>query len=402
MVVFIQKGEFKMELVTGDLRVLEEEAKILMDQLCRNLNLSEAVATISSLDVLSELYYDATGSINKELEKYKKNKYLYNQVMKKQKIQANQFIENFIINKEFHSLIINDLLYEINQKIDGLESIESGVLLSNQDMYDIMREFLEKKSMAKYLDDVVKNHRMFYGHSSEFYAGYMAYNVVSEIPHILIDKDMNSAQLMTSIVHEVGHIKDYDELSKTSSFKMMNDYYMKSIYTEVISKQSEKQFLEFLIKNQVASKDVCCMIEDYYLDITSHLEDLLILTNLDDSLLRREKYQHLSAREVLDRVVGKDTIEWVDEDCLIPQKLDLFRSLSYGYGGVLATYFEVLKRNDPDRYQYCYQNFLAKRANWFSVEDFVNFVPDCQGLSDIMIQEMNKDIKVKQKIYHEN
>lgn len=59
--------------------------------------------------------------------------------MKKQKIQADQFIENFIQDKEFHNLVINDLLYEVNQKIDLLASIESGVILSNQEMYDIMR-----------------------------------------------------------------------------------------------------------------------------------------------------------------------------------------------------------------------------------------------------------------------
>ncbi len=290
----------------------------------------------------------------------------------------------------------------MNQKIDYLESVESGVILPEQEMYDIIREFLEKKNMDGYLDDMVKNHRMFYGDSSRFYAGYMAYNVVSEIPHILIDKDMNSVELMTTIVHEVGHIKDYDELSRFSNFKVMNDYYMKSIYTEVISKQNEKEFLDFLIKSRIASKDVCCMVEEYYLDITSHLEDLLILTNLDDSLLKREKYRHLSNEDILSQVVGKDTIEWIDQDSIIPLELDLFESLSYGYGGVLATYFESLRKNDPDKYRYCYQNFLRQRADWFSVENFVSFVPDCQNLPDTMIQEMDKDIKVKQKIYHQN
>lgn len=144
------------------------------------------------------------------------------------------------------------------------------------------------------------------------------------------------------------------------------------------------------------------MIEDYYLDITSHLGNLLILTNLDDSLLKREKYRHLSNEQILSQVVGKDAIEWIDEDYLIPLELYLFESLSYGYGGVLATYFGSLRKNDPDRYRYCYQNFLRQRADWFSVDNFVSFVPDCQNLVDIMIQEMDKDIKVKQKIYHQN
>lgn len=391
-----------MKLVTGDLKELENEAKLLMNQLCRNHNLAEAVATVSSLDILSGLYYDVTGCVNKKLEKYKKNSHLYHQAIEKQKIQANQFIENFITNKKFHHLVINDLLYEVNQKIDYLESVESGVILSNQEMYDIMREFLEKKNMDRYLDDVVKNHRMFYGDSSRFYAGYMAYNEVSEIPHILIDKDMSSIEFMTTVVHEVGHIKDYSELSHLSSFKKMNDYSMNSIYTEVMSKQNEKEFLDFLIKNRIASKDVCCMIEDYYLDITSHLGDLLILTNLDDSLLKREKYRYLSNEEIIEKVVGKDTIEWIDEDYFIPQELDLVNSLSYGYGGVLATYFESLRKDDPDKYEYCYQNFLKQRADWFSVENFVSFVPNCQELSDIVTKEMKKDIKVKQKIYHEN
>lgn len=394
-----------MELVTGDLEKLENEIKLLMDKLCRKLNFSEAVATVSSCDILSEFYYDITGLEIQKKEEYKNNKYLsyqMDEVRKQQKIQDNQFIENFIKNKEFHHLVINDLLYEINQKTDYLESIESGVILQNREMYDIMREFLERKNMDRYLDDAIKKHQIFYGDFLECYSGSMAYNEVSGIPHILTSKDMTSVEFMTVIIHEVGHIKDYDKLSHLSSFKTMSDYYMKSIYIEVLSKQNEKEFLDFLIKNRIASKDACCMIEDYYLDITSHLGDLLILTNLDDSLLKGEKYRHLSNKEIIEKVVGKDTIEWIDEDYFIPQELDLFRSLSYGYGGVLATYFESLKKNDPDRYRYCYQNFLRQRADWFSVENFVSFVPDCQNLSDIVTKEMDKDIKVKQKIYHEN
>lgn len=102
--------------------------------------------------------------------------------------------------------------------------------------------------MDGYLDDIVKNHRMFYEDSSKFFCGYMVNNMVFEIPYILINKDITSVEFMITIVHEVGHIEDYGELSHLSNFKVMNDYYMKSIYKEIMLKQNEKEFLDFLIK----------------------------------------------------------------------------------------------------------------------------------------------------------
>lgn len=391
-----------MKLVTGDLKVIEEEAELLIGELYKKQNLSERIATISSLDILSDLYYDVMGFRSKKIEKYKKNKYVYEEVMTKQKIQSNQFIQNFIQNKEFHNLVINDLLYEMNERVEKLTSIEEGIILSHREMYEIMREYLSRKNMDGYLDDVISKKRIFYGNPSEFCVGYMAYNVVQHVPHILINKDMNSVEMMATIVHEVGHIKDNFDLFKKADFKTANDYFMKSIYSEVISKRVEKEFLEFLIDQEIASEDCCCMVEDYYLDITQHLEALLILTNLDSQLLRREKHRNLSLAQIITSVVGKDTIVGIDEDLFFPDQLDLFRSLAYGYGGMLALYFDNLKKEDKDKYEYYYHNFLTKRANWFSKEDFTTFVEDYQQLPDMIARKMEKDIKVKQKIYHEN
>lgn len=390
-----------MELITGDLSVIEEECNLLINELYRNNNLSEKIAIISSLNLLSELYYDVTGLTNKKLEKYKKNKNLCQKALKKRKIQSKQFIDNFIENKEFHNLVNNDILHEINDKIDKLTSIENGVIISSQEMYEIMHEFLSKKNMTCYLDDVISKKRIFYGNSSEFCTGYMCYNVLHKVPHILIDKDMNSVEMMMTIVHEVGHIQDSLELSKIVDFKTLNDYSMKSIYVEVISKQREKEFLDFLLENNIASKDVCCMVEDYYLDIKYHLESLLILTSLDDKLLRREKYRGLSVDKIIDSIEKNDILE-IDEDFFKPQTLDLFDSLSYSYGGILATYFNDLEINDIEKYEFYYKDFLSKRADWFKIENFISFVSDCEKLPEIIGRKIDKDIKIKQKIYHEN
>ena len=157
-----------MNIITGDLNVLEQECKLLMNELCKKNNQTRQIALISSLDILSELYTDVTGSKNRTIEKYKKNTYLYNEVMKKQRIQANQFTNNFIENKEFHNLFINDLLYNTNSRLDSLSSIEANTVFSEKEMYDIMMEYLSTKGMDKYLDDIINEKRIFKGLSSEF------------------------------------------------------------------------------------------------------------------------------------------------------------------------------------------------------------------------------------------
>lgn len=256
--------------------------------------------------------------------------------------------------------------------------------------------------MDGYLDDVIFKKRIFYEKPSEFYVGYMAYNVAHAIPHILINEDMNSVEMMTAIIHEVGHIKDCFDLFRRMDFKTVNDYYMKSIYSEVISKKTEKEFLDFLIEEGIALKDSCCMVEDYYLSLTHYLEGLLILTNFDNKFLRGDKYRSLPINQIIDTVVGKDTIVGIDEDLFYPNDLDLFRSLAYAYGGMLALYFDGLETHDKDKYEYYYHNFLSKRANCFSKDDFTTFVEDYQQLPNMIARKMDGDIKVKQKIYHEN
>lgn len=391
-----------MNIITGDLNVLEQECKLLMNELCKKNNQTRQIALISSLDILSELYTDVTGSKNRTIEKYKKNTYLYNEVMKKQRIQANQFTNNFIENKEFHNSFINDLLYNTNSRLDSLSSIEANTVFSEKEMYDIMMEYLSTKGMDKYLDDIINEKRIFKGLSSEFYAGYMAFNVVDKIPHILIDNEINSVEKMTSIVHEIGHIYDYLELYKIVDLKAVNDYYMKSIYSEVISKQTEKDFITFLLKNNIATKDACCMLEDYYLDINGNLGDLLILTGLEDNLLRREKYRNLDAYDIIDKIVGKSSITYIDEDLFEPNNLDIFKSLAYGYSGIIATYFEGLKQENMDKYECHYENFLKSRAHMFNISNLLSFIEDCEEASNVFTRQMDRDVKIKQKIYHEN
>ena len=391
-----------MNIITGDLQVIEQECESLKNELIKQNNQTRQIALISTLDILSELYTDITGSKSKTIEKYKKNTYLYNEVMKKQRIQANQFTNNFIENKEFHNLFINDLLYNTNSRLDSLSSIEANTFFSEKEMYDIMMEYLSTKGMEKYLDDLIKEKRIFYGSSSEFYAGYMAFNVPHKIPHILIDKELNSVGKMTSIVHEVGHIHDFLELFKIVDLKMVNNYYMKSIYSEVISKQNEKDFITFLLKNNIATQDACCMLDDYYLDINSHAGNLLILTGLEDNLLRREKYRNLDVYDIIDKIVGNSSITYIDEDLFEPNNLDIFRSLTYGYSGMIATYFEGLKQENMDKYECHYEKFLKSRAEMFNVRNLLSFIEDCEEASNVFTRQMDRDIKIKQKIYHEN
>lgn len=393
-----------MNLYTGDLDVIKNEIKSLELELKTEKDRDRIVGIVSTIELLIELYNDVNKKTPKSLKLYKiTNRKKVKISDKIQKKESESYIKNFIDNKSFHGLFVNDLYYDMSKKEEELLfSFIEDVKLSYKEMYDIMMGYLSEEGLTTPFNELLKNKRIFKGLNAEMgYAGYAAHNTINNTSCILVVDDDSSISTMTTMIHELGHVIDFTNLNNTQGFTTANDYYLKSIYNEVFSMLMEKDFLSYLLRNNIYSEDACSLTEDYYYNIIESLKNLLVLSSLDDKLLVGDAYIDLKSNELMANV-RKNNKDIVLHEDIIPSELDIHNDLVYGYGGILATYYNYLKEKDPDKYNFYKERFLENRANSFNIKEFSRMFSDYGELEENVLKKMDDDIKIKMKVYHEN
>lgn len=393
-----------MNLYTGDLDVIKNEIKSLELELKTEKDRDRIVGIVSTIELLIELYNDVNKKTPKSLKLYKiTNRKKVKISDKIQKKESESYIKNFIDNKSFHGLFVNDLYYDMSKKEEELLfSFIEDVKLSYKEMYDIMMGYLSEEGLTTPFNELLKNKRIFKGLNAEMgYAGYAAHNTINNTSCILVVDDDSSISTMTTMIHELGHVIDFTNLNNTQGFTTANDYYLKSIYNEVFSMLMEKDFLSYLLRNNIYSEDACSLTEDYYYNIIESLKNLLVLSSLDDKLLVGDAYIDLKSNELMANV-RKNNKDIILHEDIIPSELDIHNDLVYGYGGILATYYNYLKEKDPDKYNFYKERFLENRANSFNIKEFSRMFSDYGELEENVLKKMDDDIKIKMKVYHEN
>lgn len=392
-----------MNLYTGDLGVIKKEIKNLELELRTEKDRDRIVGIVSTIELLIELYNDVSSKTPKSMKLYKKTNREKVKISDEiQKKDSESYIKNFIDNKSFHGMFVNDLYYNMSRREEELFSISEDVKLSYKEMYDIMMGYLSEEGLADSFNKLLKEKRIFKGLNDEFgYAGYAAHNTINNTSCILVVDEDSSISTMTTMIHELGHVIDFTNLNNTQGFTTANDYYLKSIYNEVFSMLMEKDFLSYLLRNNIYSEDACSLTEEYYYNVIESLKKLLVLSSLDDKLLIGNSYIDLKSDELMANV-RKNNKDIVLHEDIIPSELDIHNDLVYGYGGILATYYNYLKEKDPDKYDFYRERFLENRANSFNVGEFSEMFPNYGELEDGVLKKMDDDIKIKMKVYHEN
>lgn len=392
-----------MNLYTGDLDVIKKEIKNLELELRTEKDRDRIVGIVSTIELLIELYNDVSSKTPKSMNLYKKtNKKKVKISDEIQKKDSESYIKNFIDNKSFHGLFVNDLYYNMSRREEELFSISEDVKLSYKEMYDIMMGYLSEEGLADSFNKLLKEKRIFKGLNDEFgYAGYTTHNTINNTCCILIMDDDSSVITMRSIIHELGHVIDFTNLNNTKGFTSDNEYYLKSIYNEVFPMLMEKNFLSYLLRNNIYNEDASSLTEDYYYNIIESLKNLLVLSSLDDKLLVGDAYINLDPSKLMANVRknNKDIVLYED---IIPSELDIHNDLVYGYGGILSIYYNYLKESDPDKYNFYKERFLENRANSFNIKEFSRMFSDYGELEENVLKKMDDDIKIKMKVYHEN
>lgn len=397
--VFTQKESRDniMKIFTTDIEDIENEVNYLSKTLSK-IDDKNCLYYYRCLDLMIAYASIFTQVTRKNPEVVKKRPELILQDIELTKEVIKKSITNVMKNKPFHFDILLAANYSIacSDKIEKSifdDNLDSNLSYSEEEMNEIITDYLKKyhssnKNLIKKLID--ENAIYLLDIFNGEYAGYTITNDFNKKHKIIIDAKIPDMEKMISLVHEIGHVVDNNEAIDKN---IITKYIMQSNYKEVISSMYEKEFLEFLIEENIESSIAKMHLANYYGQVYSLIEKLYVASTLNDELIENEKYTHMSRKEILEKVFHNPRIEKCDFES--GEDLDIYVNTNYGYGKLLGTYFSHLRGKDKEKYNLSFNKFLDIRAEYFDSNIFKNIDTTKDEIFMILNKEKDKVFRKK-------
>lgn len=386
-----------MKVFTGDKNSIKKQLDILLSEFQKCDNITDGVLLLFSIVPLIELYCDYFNCSYEDvklIEQSEKYNSILDRASKLIKDRSDSFIENKDHHLDFSSSIMSSML-------DCLKDFnEDCSTITEEYLYKIVSEYYSNTSGddLKILNDLIKNKNL-YNHDvldSNVYASTIMdyYNKKGNI--VTFSENNLKKSMMTILVHEVEHIKEMRDIESNNSKVDSFSYQHNSIYSEVLAIKAEKDFLEYLIENNIEKEYAINELNKNYLTTFTFLNQMMFLSFLDNDLLEDDRYMEYSREELVEiyRKKGLDI-----EDMELLSNLDLNDEILYSYGGVLGTYFSYLEKSDPDKYNKVMDKFKQIRTTDYNECHLQMLGTNIDELGQIVRCEMTKYQKVQNKNY---
>lgn len=388
-------------IYTGDPQQIKKEIDILTNKICSCSNLNEAKELFITLDSLIVVYQELSGDKTNYYKKIKKNKYFYQESNKLQRKIYNKTIDNFIENKEFHSSLAKDILIEMKKKLKPTEFINEPTRhLKQKEILEILYDYLKKlnNGSSEELEKLIKHKRIFNIEYDMPYDGYTLFDNKLKKCNIFINEEPDSIDSMVTLIHELGHVMDFKKLIESKSQKDCCNSYTTAIYYEVMSLMYERDFIDYLIKNNIYKKEVKINLENHYITMFDSIEEMLILSNLNDYSLKKERFSTYNTEKFISSLNDNIKISKKLEEFPDPTSLDICDTLSYSYGGIISNYLLDIKNNSTLDYEKIFNDFYQIREKDFDKKIYDILQTDKFGLIKAVSKQMSDLPKIKK--YH--
>ncbi len=386
-----------MKVFTGDKNSIKKQLDILLSEFQKCDDITDGVLLLFSIVPLIELYCDYFNCSYEDVKLIEQSE-KYNSILDRAseliKDRSDSFIENKDHHLDFSSSIMSSML-------DCLKDFnEDCSTITEEYLYKIVSEYYLNTSGddLKILNDLIKNKNL-YNHDvldSNVYASTIMdyYNKKGNI--VTFSENNLKKSMMTILVHEVEHIKEMRDIESKNSKVASFSYQHNSIYSEVLAIKAEKDFLEYLIENNIEKEYAINELNKNYLTTFTFLNQMMFLSLLDNDLLKDDIYMEYSREELVEiyRKKGLDI-----EDMELLSNLDLNDEILYSYGGVLGTYFSYLEKSDPDKYNTVMDKFKQIRTTDYNECHLQMLGTNIDELGQIVRCEMTKYQKVQNKNY---
>ena len=360
-----------MKIFSDNYDTLQNEIELIKDSLVKS-KYKRLTDNFEMLESFYQIMYEITGEQDEEtIEILLKNK-KYREIKNRERfVMQRKNNQNFIDNKQMHNAFSGKIINLYDK--DFKYYLAKSLYLREEQMCEIICDFLNDEfNQADKFKELIDGDCIFKqelpqeDNSVVIPAGYTIFNYLTNNSFIVIsdDKDLRDVHLMSTIVHEFGHVSDNYE-RKNASFKDNTRYFWLSGYSEVYSMFYEKLFLDYLARNNIFAENAKKGLKNFYLDVFENFNYVEYLSNIDDKLLKNERYKR--ENNIIEHIqVDENGNLYIDAAILN----DLNKVNIYSYGGLLATYFSHLKHNDPEKFNIAFNNFKLKRFGLFNFNIF--------------------------------
>lgn len=386
-----------MKVFTGDKNSIKKQLDILLSEFQKCDNITDGVLLLFSIVPLIELYCDYFNCSYEDVKLIEQSE-KYNSILDRARELIKDRSDSFIENKDHHLDFSSSIM---SSMLDCLKDFnEDCSTITEEYLYKIVSEYYSNTSGddLKILNDLIKNKNL-YNHDvldSNVYASTIMdyYNKKGNI--VTFSENNLKKSMMTILVHEVEHIKEMRDIESNNSKVDSFSYQHNSIYSEVLAIKAEKDFLEYLIENNIEKEYAINELNKNYLTTFTFLNQMMFLSFLDNDLLEDDRYMEYSREELVEiyRKKGLDI-----EDMELLSNLDLNDEILYSYGGVLGTYFSYLEKSDPDKYNTVMDKFKQIRTTDYNECHLQMLGTNIDELGQIVRCEMTKYQKVQNKNY---
>lgn len=386
-----------MKVFTGDKGSIKKQLDILLSEFQKCDNITDGVLLLFSIVPLIELYCDYFNCSYEDVKLIEQSE-KYNSILDSASELIKDRSDSFIENKDHHLSFSSSIM---SSMLDCLKDFnEDCSTITEEYLYKIVSEYYLNTSGndLKILNDLIKNKNLYNCDifDSSVYASTIMdyYNKNGNI--VTFSENNLKKSMMTILVHEVEHIKEMRDIESNNSKVDSFSYQHNSIYSEVLAIKAEKDFLEYLIENNIEKEYAINELNKNYLTTFTFLNQMMFLSLLDNNLLKDDRYMEYSREELVEiyRKKGLDI-----EDMELLSNLDLNDEILYSYGGVLGTYFSYLEKSDPDKYNKVMDKFKQIRTTDYNECHLQMLGTNIDELGQIVRCEMTKYQKVQNKNY---
>lgn len=300
--------------------------------------------------------------------------------------------ENFLSNKLYHREILGKSFDEASEAMveialsryfrrkhfprirDGERSeiLEAFFKDSFPEGRDILEELLEDGHLYRF-DSI----------TTMGVPAFTIFNTDEKFGNVFLYKKPRSVVTLASLIHEMGHVHDYLDVTSTFSNSGIIDYSVNSIFVETLSCYYNQLFLEYLLKNGIREEEVIFSFKEFFTSLFSYLESGLLLT-----LLSENEYRKVCDGNVMKEVVVKSLLE----KKIIEEGEYSFSSLSSMMSGIDENRYSygILISNMIINGEISLDDFMSIRGKDFNKESLESIGFSASKATKSLVRTMNR------------
>lgn len=358
-----------MEIITGT----EEELRDMLEGVYQRRNkcklLEDEYALTNYIIQLRQTLKLMTGNESFQIiENTKKNKKFYQYSRELIDKEKEEFIKHKVIHN-YNSNQLLDITEEELSEIINTKFVENYSLMTKNEFYQYLFEFVKKYGLEKEFDKFMKSGKIFNRayDLNDTSLGETIYDPTKRKANMVFSEFERTLPYLAAFSHEFGHVYDLKLLPK-KTIKEFLEYTASSVYAEVLSSTFEKLFLDFLLEKQYCVDDTKEFISGLLSENHNLALEVCVLSLLGNKTLR-DGNLNINDKKIIKQL--KPNFEDVNQLKIIfgDDKLNIHRSLIYMYGDYISSIMKDTIQNEGFDNKFM-REFMEERTKPFNLGFF--------------------------------